>query len=577
MERRMNRKIHVRCRAGEKVEITSKPYLSLLKGGNTAQGNSLGSLAAASKKVVAGTGTLFGGKAEDVYYLLWRLFPNVMVDAGFKYSEVNKWNQEFGNIETTITDYDGGNINSNKQSRGGTKRTQKVMPGISPFVFGKFLIQNTVLVRLTDVWPDPVELVNVPTILVDMDEDLRNTYHHMESTFENAIDSHSEGYKLYLPYTDTGVAFPDNPFTFPSFELKLDSGNRELIWTPEHLSQERILPKEKKLQELVQTEISENRASIIYVRDTGSTKKERDIQPRLKKVLEQVDGAKVAILRTGSTKTDERSEWLRNKVEREGYNVIIVSTKLVKVGLDLLCTPTLIFYQFDWSLFTMNQAARRAWRIGQTEECRLFYLAYRETFQESMAQLMAQKNKAAQALNGDVSSDGLNAMLGDEGDLQTMLIKSIKNGEKLKGSTEEWVATTSDRARELLQGIGKKKRTVKDQLVAWATQHMTSESTKNILIKRMSEILPRIEKGIVDGFVVHNGVLEIDLVSAFGMEDVADGVVLDLLVPSIPEAVSQSEPDWDSVTLFEVKSGKSKGRKTKNKAVEGQMGFDLFA
>lgn len=29
MARRMKRKFHVRCRAGEKVEITSKPYLSL--------------------------------------------------------------------------------------------------------------------------------------------------------------------------------------------------------------------------------------------------------------------------------------------------------------------------------------------------------------------------------------------------------------------------------------------------------------------------------------------------------------------------------------------------------------------
>ena len=34
-----------------------------LKGGGTAQGNALGSLAAASKRIIAGTGTLFGGKS----------------------------------------------------------------------------------------------------------------------------------------------------------------------------------------------------------------------------------------------------------------------------------------------------------------------------------------------------------------------------------------------------------------------------------------------------------------------------------------------------------------------------------
>lgn len=73
---------------------------------------------------------------------------------------------------------------------------------------------------------------------------------------------------------------------------------------------------------------------------------------------------------------------VKEKMEQEGYDVCIVSQELVKVGLDLLCTPTLIYYQFSWSLFTINQSARRAWRIGQSQECRLFYLAYSGTFQE---------------------------------------------------------------------------------------------------------------------------------------------------------------------------------------------------
>ncbi|MCZ2992074.1 hypothetical protein NYY86_28465, partial [Acinetobacter baumannii] len=59
--------------------------LHKLKGSNSAQGNSLAGLVAASKKCIAGTGTLFGGKAEDIYYLLWRLFPHEMVQYGFKY------------------------------------------------------------------------------------------------------------------------------------------------------------------------------------------------------------------------------------------------------------------------------------------------------------------------------------------------------------------------------------------------------------------------------------------------------------------------------------------------------------
>lgn len=91
-----------------------------LKGGMTAQGNALGSLSQASKKIVAGTGTLFGGKAEDVYFLLWRMFPNDMASSGFSYEEVTKFNEEYGNIEeTTYASKGESSEYSNTNSRGG--------------------------------------------------------------------------------------------------------------------------------------------------------------------------------------------------------------------------------------------------------------------------------------------------------------------------------------------------------------------------------------------------------------------------------------------------------------------------
>ncbi|MFG3435092.1 hypothetical protein [Lysinibacillus fusiformis] len=61
-------------------------------------------------------------------------------------------------------------------------------------------------------------------------------------------------------------------------------------------------------------------------------------------------------------------------------------------------------------------------------------------------------------INGDVSSDGLSAMFGDEADLQSMLLQSVKDGTmKLEGVAEDWISQTSDRARELLENIGKPK------------------------------------------------------------------------------------------------------------------------
>ena len=62
---------------------------------------------------------------------------------------------------------------SNVASRGaqGMLDKTKVVPGISPYVFTQFLMDTTINVRLKDVWPNPVELINVPTILVEMSEE----------------------------------------------------------------------------------------------------------------------------------------------------------------------------------------------------------------------------------------------------------------------------------------------------------------------------------------------------------------------------------------------------------------------
>lgn len=554
-----------------------------LKGGATAQGNALGSLVASSKKCISGTGTLFGGKAEDIYFLMWRLFPDVMVSNGYQFSEVSKWNEEYGNIERTSYSSDDESTEfTNKQSRGGkqSKTTVKVKPGISPFVFGRFLVQNTCLVRLLDVWPDPVELVDIPTIFVEMNEEMKLAYADMKDTFEIEIDANRFRKEdripnLWLLYTETGISYLDNTGNYPKIIGKQSNDDRKLIWEPKRISTEKPLPKEEKLIEIIRGEISENRPSIVYIRDTGSSKKERDIQPRLQKIIEEnVDGAKVAILRTGTTATDKRSKWVKNKIDNEGVNVIICSMELVKVGLDLLKTPTLIFYQFSWSMFTLAQASKRSWRIGQTRECRLYYLAYQDSFQEYMAKLIAQKNRASQAINGSVSSDGLNAMLGEDGDLQSMLIKSVKDGVTLKGSSEEWIATTTDRAREIFQGIGKKKDTSTSelivQLINWARKRKISELTLDTIRKNKETILTNIQNDLVNGFREHNGVLSIDAILAFGFDFFTDSDLISHLLAKIPEKVD--------ICNFEVKivEATTKGKGKKNAVIEGQLAMDLF-
>lgn len=590
MPRRVAAVEYIRRKMNNFFDMTIVDEVHELKGGMTAQGNALGSIVQASKKVVAGTGTLFGGKSEDIYYLLWRMFPHNMVDSGYRYEEVTRFNEEFGNIEETIREQrDESGEYTNTNSRGGDRRTtKKVLPGISPFIFGRYMIQNIINVRLKDVWPDPVELVDTPTIFVPMDEELEQHYRGMVSAFENEIDKREDGHMLYMLMTDYGIAYPDNPFTFPNATFKTAEGERDLIWRATHLTEDRTLPKEKKLQEIIQNEMAEGRKSIVYVRDTGSSVSERDIRPRLKMKLEEI-GAKVCILDTSTTSTNARSEWLQKKIEDEGYDVCIVSQELVKVGLDLLCTPTLIYFQFSWSLFTINQSSRRSFRIGQTEECRLYYLAYENSFQEQMAELIALKNRATSAINGEVSSDGLSAMLGDDGNLQSMLIESVKKGGAvLKGSAEDWIHQTTDRARELLANIGKKndKPTLLQQFEKWVDVEITGETTKKRILELKEQLTQNIADGLIPGFKAKAGVLIVDLIAAFGVgrDFVSDGaILLHLSKPQqsrkieVPAAVETAlASPTPIIKISDTRKTKVKRRK-REVTSENQLAFDLFA
>ncbi|MBE4941304.1 DEAD/DEAH box helicase [Bacillus thuringiensis] len=542
----------------------------------SAQGTALGSLAKVCKKFVGGTGTLFGGKASDVFYTLWRLYPQKMVKSGFKYSSLMEWNETYGNIERTY--YHDGEVVSNVALRGaqGMLDKTKVVPGISPYVFTKFLMDTTINVRLKDVWPNPVELINVPTILVDMSEEQKQAYEHMKESFERAIEA-AKGTpdvgKLWLSYIRTGNAYPDNMNHYPNYYL--DGNKKDVVWsnTEYRFDEDCIQPKERKLQEILRTEISEGRPTIIYVSDTGSTVKERDIQPRLKKVAEQVPGAKVAILRTNTIATPKRSQWLEEQVNN-GVNVIICSQELVKVGLDLLATPTLIFNQLSFSLFTLNQAARRHWRIGQTKQCRTFYLGYKETFQQELAQLIAQKNKAAEAMNGDATSDGLNAMLGDTGDLQSLLIQNIKSGNQLKGSTEEWTKAASDESKRVLANIGNVVAPVFESIEIQFTNWVEKlPGTMDVAFMKEAQFVQRavecIKKEQVPGVRVKQNVLEID--------GEIEGVIRALTTLNTDKRMLVQKQDitfWDSV-IVEVDSSKKKGKR-KNKVIVGQFEFDLF-
>ncbi|HDR6175212.1 TPA: hypothetical protein QCT87_005444 [Bacillus anthracis] len=234
----------------------------------------------------------------------------------------------------------------------------------------------------------------------------------------------------------------------------------------------------------------------------------------------------------------------------------------------------MIFYQLPYSLFALNQAARRHCRIGQTKQCRTFYLGYRETFQQQMAQLIAQKNKAAEAMNGEATSDGLNAMLGDTGDLQTLVIQNIKSGNQLKGSTEEWTKAASGESKRVLANIGNVITPVFESIEIQFTNWVEKlPGTMDVAFMKEAQFVQKavecIKKEQVPGVRVKQNVLEVD----GEIEDIIRALTT-LNTDKRMLVQKQDITFWDSV-IVEVDPSKKKG-KQKNKIIDGQYEFDLF-
>jgi hypothetical protein len=84
-----------------------------LKGGSTAQGNSFGALSSACGKTLALTGTLVGGYADDVFYVLYRLSPEAMKEEDLGYGSVSGWMARYGVPERVTKSYPQDNRYSN--------------------------------------------------------------------------------------------------------------------------------------------------------------------------------------------------------------------------------------------------------------------------------------------------------------------------------------------------------------------------------------------------------------------------------------------------------------------------------
>jgi hypothetical protein len=380
-----------------------------LKGGDTAQGNALGTLAASASHVAVLTGTLLGGYADELFNILFRLGASRMLGEGFEYGEsgVRAFTEIYGLLEkiTVIEPAD----NACSEARVTTRVRHR--PGASPLLFGRFLMSLGAFVSLEDI-SDALPPYREEIVSVEMDQPLQKAYEDIEEAIKKAFREHRGNSSVASVALNALLAYPDRPYGFGDLigrEFNPETQRREpfLIAATRDLDENYVYAKERRLLEEIKASLERGRKVQVYAVYT----QKRDVTRRLESILAK-EGIRVAVLTT-QVAPEEREAWYERQL-RAGVQVCIAHPRLVQTGLDLLAMPDIFFYETGYSIYTLRQASRRSWRIGQWANVNVKFFHYAGTMQETCLRLMGRKLLVSLAMEGKFATDGLQSI--DEGD-----------------------------------------------------------------------------------------------------------------------------------------------------------------
>ena len=404
---------YIRRRHRDRFELAIVDEVHEMKGQSTDRGYAFASLAAACRRSVCLTGTLFGGMATSLFYLLHRLDGRVRAEFGWQ--EGQRFASLYGVLERLVKrsgddrEEDEYGVYSGKR-----RRFTRVMerPGISPALVPR-LLDSTVFLTLEDLGFDLPSYREQPVVLDMVRGDGRGADQAevYEQLSQDLLAAAQEDWRLMAEYLQTTLAWPNAPWR----------EERTSVGTIPALDADRRYPKEAWLIETCLAERSRGRRVLLFVRQTGR----RDIQPRLKALLEEV-GLRAVVLGS-NTSPHRREAWLKRRV-KQGLDVLMCNPRLVQTGLDLVDFATSIFYEIEYSVYLVQQASRRTWRLGQTQPVEIYFPIYAGTMEHRAVAHVGRKVAAAQLLYGDDIAGALVQEAGaDYGFLESLAHEVIEN------------------------------------------------------------------------------------------------------------------------------------------------------
>lgn len=408
------------------------------KAKRTGRGLAAATLGQSCGKTLILTGTLMGGYSSTLFYLLHRFNPPFRQTFGY-HSEA-QWVKSYGFYEYTILNEDRPDFTiehgATSRRSHGARKPPKEKPGLMPGALFH-LIENTAFIRLTDVTAD-LPPYNEYITVIPMDPEPDQTgwsqksayttlYTEMREAMVRELNRGSQ--RLMSAYLHTMLSYPD---AVTKGETAVDKVNDRTICQIPPLDPERTYPKEAELIRRIAAEKEQGRKCLVYAAYTGE---HRDITPRIEQVLNRA-GLKAAVMKAASPNPEQREKWINRQVEN-GLDALICNPRLVQTGLDLYDFPTIIWYQTEYSTYTMRQASRRSWRPGQQQPVRVHFLTYEQSLQSEGLRLAAQKALNSMAVEGEIPEAGLSAYAEGSDNVYVSLAKQIVGNLQLTDATAD--------------------------------------------------------------------------------------------------------------------------------------------
>lgn len=460
------------------------------KGKATDQAEAYHQLSRACRWTLNLTGTLFGGKSTDLFWMRHRVDREVRRDYGF--SDEGRWSANYGRLEETLNKVSEDKDGAYSGKRRYTVRVKEI-PGISPGIFRRVL-KSCIFVKVQDLGfkmpPYDEKVIRLPMSDVQY-EQYQWLYDTLYAHIQEGMKSYDrigmkEAQALLSVWLQNCLSRPNSAFRTEEIWWKPPSSNAEdenvqagkqpyvvpldvAPITPEPISADDLdiigltpdddddkvtrkvtnvnknfvvppgmepmilcpvivgadlLPKEEWLINTIKQEKAQGRKVLIYVRQTGT----RDIQPRLQRILKRA-GIRASIL-DNSIAPKRREAWINAHIDE--MDTLLTNPKKVETGLDLVAFATCIFYELDYSLFTLWQAMRRVWRLGQTRAVKVLFPIYAGSMEDAALSLMGEKMKAACLLYGDSAASAITdeAEVGS-GDFMAELAHRILEGKEI--------------------------------------------------------------------------------------------------------------------------------------------------